>query len=143
MRSRSSGTSTSGRRIPTAPCHHSASALHHLFPPPDRLLTSPLVRAKQTAEILRDVAGWPPATELAELAPGAEIASILRALGRERCRTAAVVGHQPSLGRLLTACLLGDGSLAVELKKNAVACVSFKGAPRAGQGTLRWLATPR
>ena len=26
---------------------------------PDRLLTSPLVRARQTAQILTDVAGWP------------------------------------------------------------------------------------
>ena len=41
-------------------------------------------------------------------------------------------------------CLLGeDGALAIVMKKNAVACVSFEGSPRAGGAVLRWLATPR
>ena len=38
---------------------------------PDRLLTSPLIRASQTAQILTEVAGWPPAEEAAEPRRGA------------------------------------------------------------------------
>jgi hypothetical protein len=35
------------------------------------------------------------------------------------------------------------GTLQIELKKCAVACVAFEGMPRAGRGVLQWLATPR
>ena len=67
-----------------------------------------------------------------------------QALGLGASPLVAVVGHQPGLGALLTACLLGeDGALPIEFKKNAVACVSFEGRPRAGRGALAWLATPR
>ena len=39
---------------------------------------------------------------------------------------------------------LGAGaSLPIEMKKNAVACVSFERAPRPGRAALKWLATPR
>lgn len=111
---------------------------------PDRLLTSPLIRASQTAQILTEVAGWPPAEEAAELAPGEPASTVLTLLGKDRSKRIAVVGHQPGLGHLLTACLIGDGrSLPIELKKNAVACLSFKGSPRPGRAALEWLATPR
>jgi phosphohistidine phosphatase len=112
-----------------------AAGLKEFSKAPDRLFTSPLVRARQTAQILTDVA---------ELSPGGGALAVLTLLGRERSKVVAVVGHEPGLGALLTACLLGeDGTLAIEMKKNAVACVSFEGSPRAGGAVLRWLATPR
>jgi phosphohistidine phosphatase len=121
-----------------------AAGLKEFSKPPDRVLTSPLVRARQTAQILTDVAGWPKAVETPELSPGAPALAVLSLLGKDCSKVAAIVGHQPSLGVLLTACLLGDGAApAIELKKNAVACVSFDGAPRAGHAVLKWLATPR
>src|ERR1700730_2521162 len=104
-----------------------AAGLKEFGKAPDRLLTSPLIRARQTAQILTDVAGWPQAEEAPELAPGAPALAMLTLLGKERGKLVAVVGHQPGLGQLLTACLLGDGgSLPIEMKKNAVACVSFE-----------------
>jgi phosphohistidine phosphatase len=121
-----------------------AAGLKEFSQAPDRLLTSPLVRARQTAQILTDVAGWPPAEEAPELSPGGAALAILTLLGQERSKVVAVVGHEPGLGALLTACLLGEvGALAIEMKKNAVACVSFEGAPLAGRAVLKWLATPR
>ena len=66
------------------------------------------------------------------------------AFERDRSKVVAVVGHQPGLGALLTACLIGDGeALPIEMKKNAVAYLSFEGPPRAGRAALAWLATPR
>lgn len=111
---------------------------------PDRLLTSPLVRARQTAHILTEVAGWPEAEEASVLSPGEPALGVLTLLGKDRANRIAVVGHQPGLGALLAACLFSDGRrLPAELKKNSVACVSFSGAPRCGRGALNWLATPR
>jgi phosphohistidine phosphatase len=111
---------------------------------PDRLLTSPLIRARQTAQILTDVAGWPQAEEAPELSPGGAALAVLTLLGQKRGKVVAVVGHEPGLGALLAVCLLGEGgAMAIEMKKNAVACVSFEGSPRAGRAVLKWLATPR
>jgi phosphohistidine phosphatase len=121
-----------------------AAGLKKLTPRPQRLFTSPLVRAKQTAQILTDIAGWPVAEEAAELSPGEPALAVLDLLAQDRSKLTAVVGHQPDLGHLLAACLLGGGgSLPIEMKKNAVACVSFDGKPRAGHAALMWLATPR
>jgi phosphohistidine phosphatase len=121
-----------------------ASGLKQLSRAPDRVLTSPLVRARQTAQILAEVAGWPQAEEAFELSPGESALSVLTLLGKDHSKLAAVVGHQPGLGNLIAACLLGSGrGLPIEMKKNAVVCVSFEGPPRAGRATLKWLATPR
>jgi phosphohistidine phosphatase len=121
-----------------------AAGLKEFSKAPDRLLTSPLVRARQTALILTEVAGWPQAEVVPELSPGGAATAVLTLLGQQRGKRVAIVGHQPDLGILLTACLLGEnGTLAIDMKKNAVACVSFEGSPRAGRAVLQWLATPR
>lgn len=121
-----------------------AAGLKEFSKAPDRLLTSPLVRARQTAQILTDVAGWPQAVEAPELSPGEPALAVFNLLRRNRVKLVAVVGHQPGLGALLTACLLGDGgTLPIEMKKNAVACLSFEAALRPGGAALKWLATPR
>src|SRR5262249_34941138 len=121
-----------------------AAGLKQLTLRPQRLLTSPLVRARQTAQILTEVAGWPEAEEASELSPGEPALALLALLAKDRSKLTAVVGHQPGLGQLLGACLLGGGgALPIEMKKNAVACVSFDGRPRAGHAALLWLATPR
>ena len=121
-----------------------AAGLKQFSKSPDRLLTSPLVRARQTAQILTEVAGWPQAEEVPQLSPGEPALAVLTLLGKDRSKLVAVVGHQPGLGALLTTCLLGNGrALPIEMKKNAIACVSFEGSPRAGRAALKWLATPR
>lgn len=121
-----------------------AAGLKELCKAPDRLLTSPLVRARQTAKILTEVAGWPPAEIAPELTPGKGAVAVLALLGKDRSKRIAIVGHQPDLSGLLAACLLKDGSdLPIEMKKNAVACLSFDGRARIGGAALKWLATPR
>ena len=70
------------------------SGLKEFSKAPDRLLTSPLVRARQTAQILTDVAGWPQAEE----APGT-LARTARAGGIEPARQGsqqAGGGRRPS-----------------------------------------------
>jgi len=121
-----------------------AAGLKVITDPPDRLLSSPLLRARQTAQILTEIAGWPQAELAVELTPDKPPRALLSVLSRGRTGRVAVVGHQPALGKLLAACLRDDsGSLSIEMKKNAVACVSFQGTARPGHATLQWLATPR
>jgi phosphohistidine phosphatase len=127
-----------------ARARHAAAGLRCITPRPTRVLTSPLERTRQTAAILTQLAGWPQAVESPLLLPGASPQALFRELARLRDRRAAVVGHQPDLGRLLALCLTGDpGRGAFELRKMGVALVAFPGAPRAGRGELLWLAPPK
>jgi phosphohistidine phosphatase len=121
-----------------------AAGLKELCKVPDRLLTSPLIRARQTAMILTKVAGWPRAEIAPELKPGEGVAAVLALLVKDRSKRIAIVGHQPDLSALLTACLLNErGTIPIEIKKNAVACLSFAGRARAGHAVIKWLGTPR
>lgn len=121
-----------------------AKGLERLLERPQSLLTSPLTRAKQTAEILTQVAKWPAAVECAALSPKESPEAVLEALRSQRHKTIAVVGHQPELGELLAACMPGPAQArAFELRKFGVALLTFDGVPRAGQATLRCLLAPR
>jgi phosphohistidine phosphatase len=125
-----------------------ASGLKQISERPQCVLTSPLMRAKQTATILTEFAGWPKATECAALSPDVFPEEIFGILATQREKVIAVVGHQPGLGRLLAACLPaqvlgGVNPEAFELKKMGAALISFPKAARAGTGALQWLVPPR
>jgi phosphohistidine phosphatase len=84
--------------------------------------------------------------ECGALSPGASPEELLDALRRRagNADCVAVVGHQPHLGRLVALCLKGEARPeAFELKKSAVVCLRFEGAPRAGEGMLEWSLPPR
>jgi phosphohistidine phosphatase len=125
-----------------------AAGLKHIAERPQCVLSSPLVRAKQTATILTEFAGWPKATECAALAPDESPEEVFAALAALKEKVVAVVGHQPALGRLLAASLPaqvlgGVNPEAFELKKMGVALVSFSGTPKAATGALQWFVPPR
>jgi phosphohistidine phosphatase len=65
---------------------------------PDAVLSSPLLRARETA---RDL-GFGPTEALDELAPGATAESV-RAAVADRGETVVVVGHQPDCGQIVAA----------------------------------------
>jgi phosphohistidine phosphatase len=122
-----------------------ACAVARFTTPPERVFSSPLTRARQTAELFHAHAHWPRADECSELSPGEPTAALLALLARDhRSKCVAVVGHQPGLGHLLAACLMADdGPLTIEMKKAGMACITFHSVPRSGRGTLAWLATPK
>ncbi len=117
----------------------------------DRLLSSPLRRARQTAE-LAVRAGLAEALELAEaLAPAADpldgLSHWLAALAPpegERPRL-LLVGHEPDLS-LLACRLIGAPAGAIELRKAGLAVLRLAPGPRRtleGCGQLQLLLSPR
>ena len=121
-----------------------AVGLKALVAAPNRVLTSPLLRAAQTAAILAQVAGWPKPTACRQLMPGIAPKELLALLGRSRDERLAVVGHEPGLGALLAACLPGAiAGAAFAFRKMGVALLEFQGAPRAGRGQIVWFVPPR
>lgn len=70
---------------------------------PDVVLSSPLLRARETAEAL----GFGPPESVSALAPGAT-AEDVRAAVENRGETVVVVGHQPDCGRIAAALSGGE-----------------------------------
>lgn len=121
-----------------------AAGLKGLTPAPDVVLTSPYVRARETADILVRQADWPEARDCAELEPDVHPREALKRVRSSSGARIAVVGHEPHLGHLIGLCLAGDaGALSVELKKGGAALLSFSDDVRAGAARLVWLAPPR
>ena len=102
---------------------------------PERILSSPLVRAVETAEILARALGHDGFREEGSLAPGGDPHALLARLAREGGESVALVGHEPDLSEL--AFLLAG---RIELKKAGVALI--EGEPRPGEGRLAWLLPP-
>jgi phosphohistidine phosphatase len=110
----------------------------------DVVLTSPLVRARETAMVLAAaLKPKPPIVEIEALAPGGRPQAIVEAIKAhaKRARRMALVGHEPDLGELAARLLGARGG--VEFKKGAVCLIDVDGATPGGPGTLRWMLTPK
>jgi len=121
-----------------------ARGLRQVITGVDELWSSPLLRATQTADILLKHLAAPSEYQLADaLRPEALPADVLPVLAASR-GTAAIVGHEPHLGRTVTFFLTGQANMPVlELKKGAVAAIQFPGRAEPGAGTLAFLLPPR
>jgi len=126
-----------------ARARRAAQGLSRLSRPPLRVLVSPLLRTRQTARVLSEVAGWPQAEACAQLQPGRSPAQLLGLLARLRETRIAAIGHEPDLGRLLQACVGAATSKPFEFRKMGVALVTFRGPVRAGAGSLAYFLPPR
>jgi phosphohistidine phosphatase SixA len=122
-----------------------AERLGHLLAgieePPDLFITSPKVRADETARIVADALGVPVVVD-PRLAGGIldpdTVEDILLAAGP--AARPCLVGHDPAFSELLGE-LVGIPSLA--MRKGALARVDLPGPrPAAGRGTLRYLLPP-
>lgn len=108
----------------------------------DRVLTSPLPRARRTAEIVGRELGKEP-QDLDALAPGRPPAEVEKALAREKPGSRLLlVGHEPGLSEL-AASLTGSRRAGIAFRKGGLARVDVAGAPAGRPGTLVWLATPK
>lgn len=117
----------------------------------DLILTSPLVRAKQTAEILQAVGLSDRLEESPLLAPGGDFDGWLAWLQtwRQNFRSSdqpglAIVGHEPGLSEWTERLVWGGVKHRVIVKKAGVVGITLpeSGSP-VGQSELFWLAPPR
>lgn len=107
------------------------------------VLTSPLVRATQTAEIAANALGAGRIDEWACLAPEGSYRRVIQDLGAEEPQsTVLLVGHEPDLGKLGGVLVFGAPA-PLKLRKAGACSVSFEGAPSSGAGVLDWLVPPR
>jgi phosphohistidine phosphatase len=105
----------------------------------DEIVTSPLLRAKQTAMIIAGALGTRPSED--ERLGGIFNAGALKSILHERAGTNALmlVGHEPTMSATIGR-VLGGGS--VEFKKGAIACVEIT-ETQLPSGTLLWMVPPK
>ena len=107
---------------------------------PAIILSSPLKRAVETAQILMEVLRPPEGLQTSyDLAPGAAAADVSGLFAGVEADEAAIVGHEPDFGSMTAEFLGADGE--IEFKKGAVCCLEFEGSP-SPPATLVWLMPP-
>ena len=113
----------------------------------DAILTSPLIRARQTAEIVAEALSLQAQLqEISGLAPESSVENLIFGLTRFQNREhLLLVGHQPLLGD--TAVFLLNGKdrspLDVPLKKGGLCRIEIDAIPPGKPGTLHWLLAPK
>ena len=109
----------------------------------DIVLTSPLVRARQTAEIVAaELDPRPSMVNVESLTPGGSYAAVVADLEKHSRKTRiALVGHEPMIGEL-AAKMIGSRH-PIEFKKGAVCRIDVEQLPPTGPGDLRWLMTTK
>lgn len=109
----------------------------------DVLATSPLVRARQTAQIVADSFKLGRIETSKSLVPDTLPSQFVEWLERHRDKSVvAVVGHEPHLGLLVTWLLTGVEESHVDLKKGAACLLEVEGAPGPGSARLCWSIAP-
>jgi phosphohistidine phosphatase len=120
-----------------------ARALNDLDVGFDQIISSPLVRTRQTADAFAEVLkGHPPVVLSDALAPAGTPAAVMQELTKHvRKARLALVGHEPNLGEL-AAELIGARA-PLEFKKGGLCRIDFDVLPPKGTGRLRWFVTPK
>jgi phosphohistidine phosphatase len=120
-----------------------ARALTTVVPSLDVLASSPLARARQTADLVAKAYSGLPVTEIAQLAPDQPPEAFAEWVrGQSKRGAVAAVGHEPLLGRIVSLLLAGRKQSFVEFRKGGACLVTFSDRVEPGAGILRWILTP-
>jgi len=121
-----------------------ARGLRSLDVLPEVILSSPLPRARQTAEILIDALGKKAALSLTDaLSPSGSRREVYEELEKQGDHESIMlVGHQPSLGEIAGELAWGSPEHYLELKKGGACCLEEVTLHPKPHGTLLWVLTP-
>ncbi len=112
----------------------------------DKLLSSPYLRARQTAEVLALEMKPPLKVEFSKnLVPGVSPMDILKEVRglSEAFPSVLLVGHESFLSQCLCQLLSGNAQSFLTIKKGGLCKVRIEGWDKTPQATLRWLLTPK
>jgi phosphohistidine phosphatase len=117
-----------------------AGGLKRLGVEPDRILTSPLIRAVETAALLVEVLTPGREAEICEaLAPGHHPQAVLDAASGGPEGTIVLVGHEPDLGELASWLLTGSTrKVRMPLRKAGAVAIAME-----DPAELLWMLAPR
>ncbi len=116
-----------------------ARALLPLEQRPQTILTSPLLRARQTAEIAGEILQIRSIVITEYLTPASDhrqLFNILNARGDDSC---LVIGHEPYLSTMVSLLVTGSRTSKVEVKTGGLLYIETAGAAGRSSGILRWV----
>ena len=110
---------------------------------PSLLVTSPILRARNTAEIVKKKFGRGPGIVVDKcLMPESTPQDVLEFLSTlKKDEDVVLISHMPLIFELLYELIGGRGD--IELLNGSIAAVEFKGRAASGKGKLVWLIQPK
>lgn len=117
-----------------------ARGLRKLVHEIDLIASSPLARARQTAELVSEEFPEARRTQHSGLSPGVYHSELLRWVSRQK-GTVALVGHEPDLSQWIGYVTTGEPRSLVVMKKGAVCCLEMPDTPVAGEARVAWHMT--
>ena len=109
----------------------------------DRIISSPFVRARQTAEIVAEAFDLVKHLSISQhLAVGGSETELINEVNALGCDGIVLVGHEPYLGGLISVLLSGDQGISMTLKKGSLCKLTVDGLRHGKCATLDWLLTP-
>lgn len=112
----------------------------------DLILSSPYLRAKQTAEIVANVLGLEKKLEYsATLAADGNPRDLVEEMKQKypKRQSVVLVGHEPYLSRLISLLVSGSTSLPITMKKGGLCKLAVENLHYGRCATLEWLLTPK
>jgi phosphohistidine phosphatase len=111
----------------------------------DRILTSPLERARQTANIVAQALQLEDRVEEVEqLSPEQSAQDLLSGLvAYSGKKEILLVGHEPQLSSTISFLLSGKTEAVIRVKKGGLCCLEVDGLPPREGAVLHWALTPK
>lgn len=122
-----------------------AHALKKIGVRADLVVSSPLIRARQTGEIISEVIGGGQKLEITDaLAPAGSTSSLYKFMKQfTKVEEVFFVGHEPDIGRLVATLIWAGPEVDIPFKKAGVCRVDVVDLPPTIPGTLKWSLTPK
>jgi len=110
----------------------------------DLILSSPYVRARETAEILAEVFKLKDKLVYSEnLMPLGDLGQLIDEVNEKYpVENLVIVGHEPALSSLISLLLSGHPTINITMKKGGVCCLALDKLLFEGGAALEWLLTP-
>jgi phosphohistidine phosphatase len=109
------------------------------------IVSSPLVRARQTAEIVQEVLAKGTELQITDsLAPGGTASDLYKFLKPfNQLEGIVLVGHEPDMSRLAGTLLWAGPELNISFKKAGICRIDIVDMPPSSPGILKWFLTPK
>ena len=112
----------------------------------DLLLSSPILRARRTAEIVAEILGLKKKLQFSEnLSTGGDEEDVIKELIGEHSANGSIllVGHEPDMSALISVLVSGGPEFAVTMKKGGLCKLTVDALHFGRCASLEWLMTPR
>ncbi len=107
----------------------------------DAIVSSPLVRAIQTAKTVAGILKVREVKTSEYLIPGTRKEQLIGFLNQAKWNSVLLVGHEPHISQTISTLLSGEENVPVEIQKCTLGCLLASDPVRKGHCLLQWLLT--